>query len=291
MHSSNLLPRIQETNIPSTDPRPSRIEDGDLLATMSAIAEDGGRRLLSAFSAGARPAGRDAALAAMLRNEALVAPGLRAALATLRPCAAWLESEDDGKALPPGECWVVDAVEGNINHVHGLRDWGVTIALVRERQPVAAVVHQPLDALTWTALRGGGARRNGRLVQVGAKTRLDAAIAMTGQAEAGQVDTYARIGSSVDAMLHQALLVRMSVPSTFPLLELADGQGDVFWQYAPSFQGIAAGLLMVTEAGGIASRIDGTPWQPGAPDILLATPGLHRAAVDVLRTHATAEVA
>lgn len=271
---------------------PFTVEEGDLLLpAMSAIAQDAGRRLLSTFSVDARPDSRDAMLPAMRRNEALVAFGLRDALTTLRPSAAWWDGEDDGKPLPAGEWWVVDSVEGNVNHIHGLRDWGVTIALVREREPVAAVVHQPLDALTWTAVRGGGTRRDGAPVHVSSKTRLDAAIATTGQAEAGQTDTYAHIGDSVTALLHHVLLVRMSVPSAFPLLQLAEGQGDVFWQYAPSLPGIAAGLLMATEAGGVASRIDGTPWQLGAPDILVSTPGLHRAAVDVLRAFAMPQVA
>ncbi len=275
-----------------TDQSPSAVKDGNLLLpAMSAIAEEAGRHLLSAFSSDSRPASRDAMLAAMIRNEALVASGLREALAALRPSAGWLDGDDDSRLPDEREWWVVDAVEGNVNHVHGLHDWGVTIALVRERQPVAAVAYRPLDAVTWTATRGGGTRRNGMSVHISAKTRLDTAIAMTGQAEAGQVGTYTRIGDSVTAMLNQALLVRMSVPSTFLLLQLAEGQGDVFWQYAPSLPGIAAGLLMVTEAGGVASRIDGRPWQLGAPDILLAAPGLHRAAVDALDACTIPEVA
>jgi myo-inositol-1(or 4)-monophosphatase len=265
--------------------------DSDLPRAISAIAEEAGRRLLSTFDLDARPASRDDLLAAMRRNETLVTRGLRDALAALRPSAAWWDDENDSEPLPGGEWWVVDTVEGNINHVHGLREWGVTITLVRDRQPVAAVVHQPLEALTWTAIRGGGTRRNGRPVRVSAKTRLDAAIATTGQAEAGQTGTYARIGSSVSAMLGQALLVRMAVPSTFLLLQLAEGQSDVFWQYAPSLPGIAAGLLMVTEAGGVASRLDGTTWQLGAADILLTTPALQDAAVAALRNGAIAEAA
>jgi len=77
--------------------------------------------------------------------------------------------------------------------------------------------------------------------------------------------------------------VRASVPSTFPLLLVAAGHNDVFWQYEPVLPGVAAGLLFVTEAGGIVTRIDGSPWRPGSADILAAAPGLHAAAVDVLR--------
>jgi myo-inositol-1(or 4)-monophosphatase len=56
---------------------------------------------------------------------------------------------------------------------------------------------------------------------------------------------------------------------------VAAGQHDVFWQYEPVLPGVAPGLLLVTEAGGTASRIDGSPWAPGRPDILISAPGVH----------------
>ena len=270
---------------------PTGDDDATLLSGMVAVSQLAGRRLLAAFSPDARPGGRDAMFAAGRSNEELVSASLREDLATLRPGAEWLDSEMDSAPLPDGEWWVVDAVEGNVNHIHGLPDWGVTIALVRDRAPVVAVVHQPKDSVTWTAVRGGGAYRNGQPIQVSSKSDLDAAVATTGQAEAGQMETHRRIGLSVAAMLDQALLVRMAVPSTFPMLQLACGQNDVFWQYAPVLPGVAAGLLIVAEAGGIASRIDGTPWRPGDPDIVLAAPGLHGAAVNVLRACETEEAA
>jgi myo-inositol-1(or 4)-monophosphatase len=186
--------------------------------------------------------------------------------------------------LPPGEWWVVDAVEGAVNYVHGMPEWAVTVALLRDSQPVLAVVRQPAGDLTYTGIRGAGAFRNGRRLRTSAKASLDAAIAVTGQAEAGQDDTYRRIGESVTAMLGQALLVRTFVPSTFPMLLVAAGQHDVFWQYAPVLPGIAAGALLITEAGGTVSRIDGSAWSPGSPDILATAPALHQAAARVLAT-------
>jgi myo-inositol-1(or 4)-monophosphatase len=147
---------------------------------------------------------------------------------------------------------------------------------------VIAVVRQPVGDLTYTAVRGAGAHLNGQPLRASVKTTLDAAIAVTGQAEAGQDGTYRRIGESVTAMLGQALLVRASVPSTFPMLLVASGQSDVFWLYEPVLPGVAVGMLLITEAGGTVTRIDGSPWGPGSPDILAAAPGLHRAAVGAL---------
>ena len=215
-------------------------------------------------------------------TEELVLGELRPELASLRPGAGWADDDMETTPLPPGEWWVVDAVEGAVNYVHGLPEWGVTVTLMRDSQPVLTVVRQPVGDLTYTAVSGGGAHLNGRPLRTSAKTGLDAAIAVTGQAEAGQDDTYRRIGESVTAMLGQALLVRTSVPSTFPMLLVAAGQNDVFWQYEPVLPGVAAGALLITEAGGVVSRIDGSPWSPGSHDILAAAPGLHQAAVGAL---------
>ena len=85
-------------------------------------------------------------------------------------------------------------------------------------------------------------------------------------------------------MLGRALLVRATVPSTFPMLLVAAGHNDVFWQYEPVLPGVAAGALMITEAGGVVTRIDGTPWIPGADTILVTTAALQPAVIDILAT-------
>lgn len=250
----------------------------DLILVVTEAAD----RLLAVFSADARPGGRTDMFEAANRNENVALDVLRPALKELRPEAVWLADELETKPLPPGEFWVVDAVEGNVNHVHGMPEWCVTVTLIQDGEPVHTVVRQPIGDRTYTATRGEGAFLNGRRLTASAKTGLDAAIVSTGQAEAGQPGTHRRIGESITAMLDEALVVRAYVPSTFPLLLVAAGQHDAFWQYEPVLPGIAPGLLLATEAGGVASRIDGSPWRPGSPDVLVAAPGLHRAAVSVL---------
>jgi myo-inositol-1(or 4)-monophosphatase len=253
-----------------------------LLSGVVEAATLAGRALEARYSAAARPTDRAAMFNAGVADSEVSLGILRPALTSLRPGAGWLPEQYETTELPPGEWWVVDEVEGNVNHVHGLPEWAVTVALVRDGQPVLAVVRQPVGDLTYTAIRGRGAHLNGTALHVSAKTELDAAIVDTGQAEADQADTYERIGRSVTAMLRQALLVRASVPSTFPMLLVAAGHHDVFWQYEPTLPGIAAGALMITEAGGVVTRLDGSPWSPGSDTFLAAAPGLHAAAVQVL---------
>jgi myo-inositol-1(or 4)-monophosphatase len=254
----------------------------DLLPVVVKAATAAGGRLLAEFSPASRPGSRADMAVVGGHTEDLVLGALRPELASLRPRAGWAGEDLETVPLPPGEWWVVDPVEGAVNYVHGMPEWAVTVALMRDGEPVLAVVHQPVADLTYTAVRGAGAYLNGRPLRASAKVGLDAAIVTTGQAEVGQEGTYRRIGESVTAMLGRALLVRASVPSTFPMLLVASGQSDVFWQYEPVLPGVAAGALLITEAGGTVSRIDGTPWRPGSADILAAAPALHRAAVAVL---------
>jgi len=257
-----------------------------LLPSVVKAATAAGDRLMAEFSAAARPASRADMAAVGRHTEDLVLAELRPALASLRPAAGWADEDMETTPLPAGEWWVVDAVEGAVNYVHGMPEWGVTVTLMRDRQPALAVVRQPVGDLTYTAVRGAGAHLNGQRLRTSAKAGLDAAIAVTGQAEAGQDGTYRRIGDSVTAMLSRVLLVRAFVPSTFPMLLVAAGHSDLFWQYEPVLPGVAAGALFITEAGGTVTRIDGSPWSPGSPDILAAAPALHQAAARALATAA-----
>jgi myo-inositol-1(or 4)-monophosphatase len=276
--------------------------DTHLLDEVAKVANETGDRLLAVYSPDARPADRGELTKAAIRNEEVSSRGLREALHALRPQARWLEEENETGALPNGEWWVVDDAEGSVNHVHGMPEWGVSISLVVDGVPELGVFRQPVADLTYTALRGhsaykndahesgahesgaheSGAYRSGRRLTVSRKSGLEVAIVGTGQAEAGQAETYTRIGRSIAALLPQAFLVRATVPSTFPLLLVAGGHIDAFWQYQPVLPGIALGILLATEAGGIVTAIDGSPWTPASDTVLVAAPGVHAAMIQAL---------
>ena len=260
------------------------VDDPTLLAKVIDAVHGAGARVLALYSPDARPGDWNEIARAGHRNEEASLDGLRAALEAARPQAQWVDDDQETVVLPPGEWWAVDAVEGNVNHVHGLPEWCVSATLLRDNTPVLTVVYQPIGDLTYTAIRGGGAHLNGQPLRTSTKSDLAVAIVTTGQAEAGQTLTYRRFGDAITSMMSRALLVRATVPSTFPLLLVASGHYDVFWQYEPVLPGIAAGALLITEAGGIVSDTHGHPWQPGSPDFLTASPRLHAAAVEALST-------
>ncbi|MGM7648375.1 inositol monophosphatase family protein [Nocardia sp. JW2] len=242
-----------------------------------------GDALRERFDPAARPTDLDTLVRAIHANDEAIAPILMEPLLAARPGSRWAEDELAGGALPPGEWWVVDTAEGNINHIHGMREWAVTAALVSDNVPVLTAIYVPLTGDIYTAVRGGGARLNGEPLQVSAKTELTAALVGTGQAKPGEEPAaLRRMGESVTAMLTSALVVRVSVPATMQLIHVAAGRMDAFWQFSDVRSGLLPGALLVAEAGGAVTDTEGRPWSLASADFLAAAPGLHTQVVDVL---------
>ncbi|MFH0176503.1 inositol monophosphatase family protein [Streptomyces cacaoi] len=254
-----------------------------LISDVTAALKTAGRTLRDRYTPHARGVSLNEVVDEIHANDDAVLDMLREPLLRARPGSQWAEDELAGGALPPGEWWVVDPAEGNINHVHAMPDWAVTATLVRDNQPVLTVVHLPLTGDTYTAVAGGGARLNDHPLKVSAKTDLGAALVGTGQAKPGEdKHTFRRIGDSVTAMLTDALVVRVSVPATMQLIHVAAGHMDAFWQFSDVRSGLVAGALLVSEAGGTVTDLAGERWSTVSRDFLAAAPGIHAAALEVL---------
>ncbi|CAN7390358.1 3'(2'),5'-bisphosphate nucleotidase CysQ [Caballeronia sp. LjRoot34] len=256
--------------------------DALMRATINAV-QAAGNHMKEIFSPDARPADLQELVKAIHANDAESLGVMQEALLTARPQASWSEDELESGELPPGEWWVTDPVEGNINHIHGMTDWCVTATLVKDNQPELTVVYLPLTGNTYTATRGGGAYLDGVRIEPSRKKELNAALVGTGQAKPGEdAATFRRIGESVTAMLSSALVARVSVPATLQLIHVAAGRMDVFWQFSQVRSGLVAGALLVSEAGGTVTDTHGRPWHLASDDFLAAAPALHEASVNVL---------
>jgi myo-inositol-1(or 4)-monophosphatase len=242
-----------------------------------------GALLADTFDPASRAGDLDEIRDIVAANDAASLAVMREPLVRARPGAGWADDEMARGALPAGEWWVADPVEGNINYLHGMTDWAVSATLIRDNEPVLTVVHMPLTGDTYTAVRGAGAFHNGEALRVSVKTSLSGALVATGQArpdeEPGTLDL---VGASVRAMLGTALLVRMAVPVTPLLVQVAAGRMDAFWQYSDVRSGLVAGALLVAEAGGSVTEISGEPWTLSSPTLLVTTEALRSAAIDAL---------
>ncbi|MFD4642556.1 inositol monophosphatase family protein [Lentzea sp. NPDC058436] len=253
-----------------------------LVPAVTAAVRRAGERMLKRYSPESRASSLAEIIDAVRANDAAVVDLLKPALAEIRPEARWLDDEHGSGPLPDGEWWLIDPVGGNMNAVHGMTDWNIGVSLVRDGRPVLAVVHFPLFDELFTATEGGGAFLNGVKLQVSDKTSLDGALAGTGQAQPGQGPEMAdRVGASYAAMAKHALYVRISVPVTHQLAQVAAGRMDVHWQY-DNVRAHASGVLLVLEAGGIVTDLDGKPWELTTREYLAAAPGVHAAALEVL---------
>ncbi|KOT66235.1 MULTISPECIES: inositol monophosphatase family protein [Streptomyces] len=267
---------------PSAAPAGSA-SDADLLAQTAIAVRAAASVLRERFGDVVRHRTREELMRALAANDDAALDVLRPRLALLRPDARFVEDELAGGALPPGEWWVLDPAEGNVNHLHALPEWAVTATLVRDNQPVLTAVHLPLTGETYTALAGAGARLDGRPLHVSRTTDLGLSLVATSQARPDEDEKVVRrIGSSITAMLFDALVVRTSVPATLHLLNVAAGRIDAFWQFAGARADLLPGALLVAEAGGRISDAEGRPWTPQSESFLAAAPGVHAEAVTTL---------
>ncbi|MEU9229390.1 inositol monophosphatase [Streptomyces massasporeus] len=254
----------------------------ELLAATVAAVRHAGARMMTRYATGARPPGLPELLASLQANDAAVVDTLRPALTEALPGAGWLNDEHGSGPLATGEWWLIDPVGGNVNAVHGMPDWNIGVSLVRDGRPVLAVVFFPVLDEMFTATEDGGAFLNGVRLRVSAKSSLDGALVGTGQAQPGHdPELAARMGSAFVAMTNSALYVRVSVPVTHQLAQVAAGRMDVHWQFE-NVRSHAAGVLLVQEAGGVVTDLAGKAWELTSESYLAAAPGVHAAALDVL---------
>jgi len=259
------------------------VDDIKLLQIVSEAVKSAGEVVKKIFSSENRPQNREEIRKMISFNDEVCLDVLRAFLSKALPSAQWVEDEGETGELPPGEWWVIDPVEGAINHIHGLAEWAVSATLVRDNETVLTAVYLPMSGEIYTALRGRGAWMNGKHLHVSNKTQLNAAMVGTGQAVPNEGhDTYRRIGESVVAMLEAALVVKVSVPATLQLIQVAAGRQDIFWQYSQVRSGLLAGGLLVKEAGGEVTDLNGLSWNLGSSNFLAGSSSLIGPAINIL---------
>ena len=258
---------------PITSPNPMVEQDRALLPEMSEAVRSAGTHMVTRSPDAPAYQTRDDVVSAIYANDAASLEYLKPRLMELRPGAGWVEDELESGPLTEGEWWVADPVEGNINHCHGIPDWGVTATLVRDNAPAVTTVYFPLTNQLYAGVRGGGATLDGVPLRTSTKTEFSGAMVGTGQARPGEsAKTFERIGLSTTAMLNKALVVRASVPATLLLAHVAAGRMEAFWQFSQVRSGLLAGALLVSEAGGLVTDVHGEPWNLNSPNFLAATP-------------------
>jgi len=182
--------------------------------------------------------------------------------------------------------WLVDPLDGTTNYLHGIPHFCLSIGLERDGEVVAGTVYDPLrDELFW-AERGAGAYLNERRLRVSARDRLEDAVVATGIphfGRPGHADSLARLA----AIMPRVAGVRRLGSAALDLAYVAAGRCDGFWETDLEAWDIAAGIVIVREAGGYVTDLDSGDLMLARGHVLAANDSLHGPLGDVLRAAAT----
>jgi myo-inositol-1(or 4)-monophosphatase len=178
--------------------------------------------------------------------------------------------------------WYVDPLDGTTNFAHGLPIWTVTIAFEAHGRIEAAVTYAPAYRDLFWARRGRGAYRNRSRLRVSRVTRLERALLATGFA----YDVKYRMQNLklFGAFLPLAQAIRRPGAASLDLAWTACGALDGYWEFRLGPWDMAAGLLLVAEAGGRITAFDGTPADIPRGQVVAANPRIHREMLAVVRS-------
>jgi myo-inositol-1(or 4)-monophosphatase len=207
-------------------------------------------------------------------SEALIVARLRAEF----PAATILGEEGGTRAGTGDERWIVDPLDGTTNYAHGYPLYCVSIAYERSGELRAAAIYAPaLDEL-YAAERGGGAVCNGNPIAVSGAATVGDALVCTGFNPA----RYERNGRHFAALSQVAQGLRRDGSAALDLAFVAAGRFDAFWEFDLKPWDIAAGALLIREAGGTVTAIDGSPLDLPNGSTLGSNGRLHTAMIAAL---------
>ncbi|MGE5190654.1 MAG: inositol monophosphatase family protein [Gemmatimonadota bacterium] len=192
-----------------------------------------------------------------------------------------LSEESAELTAPSGYRWVVDPLDGTTNYAHNYPCFCVSIGLENGGELVAAAVFDPLLGESFTATAGGGAFLNGVPIRVSSVGDLRRSLLATGFAY--DVNTSADNNFKYfREFVFAGQAIRRDGSAALDLCYLACGRFDGFWELKLRPWDTAAGLLIVREAGGTATRLDGAAYDIGAPDILASNGRIHDQMIEVI---------
>jgi len=204
-------------------------------------------------------------------TETLVVDRLRSS----RPHDSIVGEEGATHQGDSGYEWHIDPIDGTVNFVYDLPGWCTSIAVLHDGRPVAGAVHAPVVGELYSAAVGRGATVNGTPITVSGARQLATSLAATGFSyhlddhRMRQADRIARVLPTVRDIRRQG-------SAALDLAYVASGRVDLYFEEFIKSWDIAAGVLLVAEAGGTVTSFDGSPVDVTTPSgVLAATPALH----------------
>ena len=199
-------------------------------------------------------------------------------------------AEETGETGPQSEFqWIIDPLDGTTNFIHGLPQYAVSIALARNGVIEQGVVFDPVGNELFTATRGSGAFLNDRRVRVSRRTRLTESLIGTGFPfrQFDNVDAYLAMFREIS---QKTAGIRRPGSAALDLAYLAAGRYDGFWEMGLAPWDIAAGSLLVQEAGGLISDLPGESDFLTTGNVVAGTPKVFGQLLPIIQSHRPASM-
>lgn len=222
--------------------------------------------------------GREAVTEADQRIELL----LRQRITEAFPQDAVVGEEFGGEEAPAGRVWQLDPIDGTLNFALGLPGFCTSIACLEDGVPVAACIAEPVGGDVYTALRGAGARRNGERLAVSTRAPLAEAVISAQIRKRGRVGREPRL---LHALVQDCLKLRKVGAVALEMAWVAAGSYDGLVagsSRAIPLYDVAAGWLLVEEAGGRVSGLAGGVYRPGGADLVVSNGLIHEELLELL---------
>jgi myo-inositol-1(or 4)-monophosphatase len=208
---------------------------------------------------------------------------LRTELLKARPGYGFLGEEGGAhEGTDKTHTWVVDPLDGTTNFLHGIPHFAISIALVRDGVPVAGLIHNPANDEFFTAERGKGAFCNDRRIRVAARKSLADAVVCCALPHRGRGDL-ALFRREMAAIQDKVAGLRRLGAAALDLAYVAAGRFDAYWERGLSAWDIGAGVIIVREAGGFVTDVEGNERTIENGDVLAGNEWMHQQVVDLLR--------
>jgi myo-inositol-1(or 4)-monophosphatase len=178
--------------------------------------------------------------------------------------------------------FIIDPIDGTTNFMHGLPQFAISIALEREGTLVSAVVFNPVTDEMFYAERGHGAYLNDKRLRVAARKNLSECLIASGAPFMGK-DGHDQFLGELRAILDNTAGMRRFGAASLDLAWVAAGKFDGFWERNLQAWDIAAGTLLVREAGGVVTDLTGRDRMLETGDILATNDALHKQLLDLIR--------
>ena len=179
--------------------------------------------------------------------------------------------------------WIIDPIDGTSNFLHGIPHFAISIGLEQEKEIICGIIYDPIKDEMFSAEKGMGSYVNNQRIRVSSRTKLKDCMIFTGGPRYNSdkkeitLDEYKRFTSKV------AIPIRKLGSASLDLAYIAAGRADGYWQRDLKYWDIAAGIILVKEAGGYITDFDGNSEYVKNETIIAANPKINKEIIEVLK--------